>query len=256
MRTCGGSWRPKIFHLSNILEMGNISGTHFKQSAWGSAGQLPDATAISSSPARKSENRSTRPHDSLERGAAHARAGSLLSVPLHLRAHARAWRHDWLRAPRRAVQRPARPRARRAVRPDRFHRGAAGRPVEQRDLVPVPESRLQDLSGRRRRLPIIRTDAAWRRADVCEGRWCVHAGIVVRGGSAGTRLRDQRTVHRVQHQRQADGGRTAGGAWHAASNRRRGAAQPRTSMRSIGSSWSCSATSTRRSRRAVRTAFS
>ena len=34
-----GQLAAEDLHLSNILEMGNISGTHFKQSAWGSAGQ-------------------------------------------------------------------------------------------------------------------------------------------------------------------------------------------------------------------------
>jgi hypothetical protein len=34
-----GQLAAEDLHLSNILEMGNISGTHFKQSAWGSDGQ-------------------------------------------------------------------------------------------------------------------------------------------------------------------------------------------------------------------------
>ena len=51
--------------------------------------------------------------------------------------------------------------AARAVRPRRFHRGAAGRPADHRRLVPVAEPRLSRHAGRRARTGLTAIFPAW-----------------------------------------------------------------------------------------------
>ena len=160
-----------------------------------------------------SANRRSRPHHALERGAAHPlRARRVLPVSPRVRADPARRRDHRVRAPRRALQRPPRPGPRRAVRPRRLHRAAAGRAHRHRRLVSVPEHGLPDPAGRGRRLAVLRSHAPGRRADLRAGGWSVHDRLVARRLPPWTGLRDQRPAARADRERPADGRGAEGGA--------------------------------------------
>jgi len=125
-----GQLAAEDVHVGNLLEMGNIEGTYFKQPAWDRAGQFRARRLRARARPGGSADRHARPHDPLESEVARAlREGSVLPVRPRLRADAEPGRVDRLRAPWRAVSTDVAVRARRAVRPGRFHRSSAGRPL-------------------------------------------------------------------------------------------------------------------------------
>ena len=109
-----GQLAAEDLHVSNICwRWGTSRGTHFKQPAWGRAGHFGRDGLFPRVRPGRSANRSCAATRFTGTRASHAHSQEVvLPVPLRVRADARARRHHRLRAPRRAVQRPARPRAR------------------------------------------------------------------------------------------------------------------------------------------------
>ena len=167
--------------VGNLLEMGNIVTTHFRQPAWGKAGRFERDGHMIASGQEDPRTDPARPHDSSQpRAAVSPGEGRVLRVSQGVRGVAQPGRRLGLRASRAAVQRPARAGARRAVRPRRLHRGAAGRTARHGGLVSVPEPRIQGQSRRRFGLSVLRAVAAGRRALLRQARSRVRRGRVVR----------------------------------------------------------------------------